>query len=195
MIERGFYRKDAAEVSRALLGKYLIRFENGTHTGGMIVETEAYYGPDDPASHAHKGKTARNKIMFGPAGYAYIYFTYGNHHLLNIVTGSAGTPGAVLIRGIEPVFGKEGMRKNRPVERERDLTNGPGKLTSAMRIARDLNGVDITSSKIVIVEKVKPEKLPFPVKTSSRIGISRGKELELRYYLAGHPCVSVSPRT
>jgi len=194
IIGRNFYQGNTVEISKELLGKYLLRFVNGSVAGGMIVETEAYYGPDDPASHAYRGKTARNELMFGEGGYAYIYFIYGNHYLLNIVTGTVGVAGAVLIRGIEPTFGKVVMQENRCVCRKAGLTNGPGKLTQALGITGALNGADITSSEIVIVEKTRPVKLQFPIKTSSRIGISRGNDLKLRYYLAGHPGVSASPK-
>ena len=194
IVGRDFYQGNTVEISKELLGKYLLRFMNGSVAGGMIVETEAYYGPDDPASHAYRGKTARNELMFGEGGYAYIYFIYGNHYLLNIVAGNVGVAGAVLIRGIEPTFGKKVMRENRCACREAELTNGPGKLTQVLDINGDLNGSDITSSEILIVEKIRPVKLQFPVKSSSRIGISNGKDLKLRYYLAGHPGVSASPR-
>ena len=194
IVGRDFYQGNTVEISKELLGKYLLRFVNGSVAGGMIVETEAYYGPDDPASHAYRGKTERNELMFGEGGYAYIYFIYGNHYLLNIVTETVGVAGAVLIRGIEPTFGRVVMQRNRCVCRKAELTNGPGKLTQALGIKGDLNGSDITSSEIVIVEKVRPVKLQFPIKTSPRIGISRGKDLKLRYYLAGHPGVSASPR-
>ena len=107
VIERGTLDKDTAYVCRALLGQYIGRFNDGAFLGGMIVEAEAYYGPDDPASHAYRGKTGRNSVMFGAAGRAYVYFTYGNHYLLNIVTDKEGIPGAVLLRGIEPLFGIE----------------------------------------------------------------------------------------
>ena len=194
IVGRDFFCRDAAEVSQSLLGKYLVRFVNGSVVGGMIVETEAYYGPEDPASHAWKGKRGRNEVMFGPAGCAYIYFIYGNHYLLNVVTGAEGVPGAVLIRGIEPTFGKSLMKSRRRVKREIDLTNGPGKLTQALGITLALNGADLTSSEIAVVEEVNPTKLQFSVKSSERIGISRGKKLNLRYYLGGHPSVSVPPR-
>jgi len=193
LLKPDFFQRDPSDVSRDLLGKYLGRLINGCLLGGIIVETEAYYGPEDPASHAYRGKTGRNRTMFGPGGYAYIYFTYGNHYLLNIVTGNAGTPGAVLIRSIEPVFGRERMEKNRPGKSQTELTNGPGKLTRALGITGELNGQPVTGPELVVFERETASAGGYPVRTSPRIGISRGKQLKLRYYWGGHPCVSASP--
>ena len=160
----------------------------------MIVETEAYFGPEDPASHAYKKRTRRNEPMFGPAGFTYVYFTYGNHYPLNVVTDSIEIPGAVLIRGIEPCFGTDIMKRNRSVKRDIDLTNGPGKLTQALGITTDHNSLDVTMSQIMVVEKIRPEKTGYEIKNSARIGISKGQELQLRYYLAGNSYVSAKPK-
>lgn len=194
LVKRTFFNRDTAEVSRELLGKYVGRFVNGNLVGGMIVETEAYYGPDDPASHAYRGRTPRNEVMFGPAGFAYVYFTYGNHYLLNIVTGNKGTAGAVLIRGIEPVFGRGQMQKNRPKKRETELTNGPGKLTQALGITKEHNGLALAGPELVLLESNRDSTNGYRIKTSPRIGISRGRELKLRFYFGGHRYVSASPK-
>jgi DNA-3-methyladenine glycosylase len=194
VVKRTFFERDTAEVSRELLGKYLGRFFNGSLIGGMIVETEAYYGPDDPASHAYRGQTRRNEVMFGPGGYSYVYFTYGNHYLLNVVTGNKGAPGAVLLRGVEPVFGRGHMEKNRPNKKERELTNGPGKLTQAMGINKEHNGVVMEGPELVIFESNTAPNNEYKIKASSRIGISRGKELKLRFYFGGNRYVSASPK-
>ena len=194
IVKRSFFERDTAEVSRELLGKYLGRFVNGYLLGGMIVETEAYYGPDDPASHAYRGQTSRNEVMFGPGGYSYVYFTYGNHYLLNIVTGNKGTPGAVLLRGIEPVFGREHMQKNRPNKKETELTNGPGKMTQAMGITKEHNGLMMAGPELVALQHSPASTNGYTIKTSPRIGISRGKESKLRFYFGGHPYVSASPK-
>lgn len=141
---RRFYAKDTLIVAKNLLGKLLVRRLGGKLLIGKIVEVEAYKGFEDPASHAYKGKTSRNKVMFGKAGHAYIYFTYGNHYLLNVTTEKVGIPGAVLIRALEPLAGLEVMLKLRGVGNVNNLTNGPGKLTKALNITGELNGLDLT---------------------------------------------------
>ena len=119
-LQRKFYQRATLEVARRLLGMYLVRHHSEGITVGKIVETEAYVGPEDKASHASKGRTPRTDIMFGPAGYAYVYLVYGFYHCLNIVTESADYPAAVLIRAVEPVEGRDLMRKRRRIE---DLHN------------------------------------------------------------------------
>jgi len=162
---------------------------------GRIVETEAYGGSDDPASHAYRGVTPRNTVMFGPAGFSYVYFTYGNHHCFNIVTDREDVAGAVLIRAVEPLFGIPTMIKRRKQTALQNLTNGPGKLTEAFGITRKHSGHDLTLEPLYVAESIKKDQAdcetPIQVKATKRIGISRAKNRPLRFYLLGNPYVSV----
>src|ERR1700690_2728023 len=133
ILRRAFYDRPAIEVARSLLGKILVHGP----TAGIIVETEAYLGGDDLASHSAVGITDRTRVIFGPPGHAYVYLSYGIHECLNIVAEPEGVPGCVLIRSLEPVAGLDIMRSRRPGARtDRDLTSGPGKLTLALAITR-----------------------------------------------------------
>src|SRR3989338_6570908 len=134
-LERSFYERNTQVVAFELIGKVLIFKQGDNFLSGKIVETEAYFGANDPASHAYRGVTPRNRVMFGQAGMSYVYFTYGNHHCLNIVTETEGVPGAVLIRALEPISGVPIMqrRRGKKITREQ-LTNGPGKLAQALGI-------------------------------------------------------------
>jgi DNA-3-methyladenine glycosylase len=173
------------QVGRDLLGKVLI---HGA-TGGIIVETEAYLGLDDAASHAYRGITRRNGVMFGPPGHAYVYFIYGMYECVNMVTEPAGTAGAVLIRAIEPLLGVELMQIRRPgAKRLRDLASGPGKLTLALGITRALNGADVTKGPLVVRDRRGEE--PFEIAAGPRIGISKNADLPLRFTIAGSDFVS-----
>ena len=154
-----------------------------------IVETEAYFGNgEDPASHAHKGPTQRSAIMFGQPGCAYVYFNYGVHWLLNFVAKRNGTAGAVLIRAVRPVEGLELMLKNRPTQAS-NLTNGPGKLTRALGIDDSYNGADITNEKsdLYVTSFITSQ---FNVITAGRIGINKGREKMLRFYVKDNAFVS-----
>ena len=172
-----------------LIGKILVLNQDGILLSGKIVETEAYFGAQDPASHAYRGRTLRNQVMFGLAGISYVYFTYGNHHCLNIVTEEEGTAGAVLIRALEPLAGIELMKKRRGNQNELALTNGPGKLTQAFGITREHSGHDLTKSMFYVTEE--GEEKSIDIQTDKRIGISRAQNLPLRFYLRGNPFVSV----
>ncbi|MBI2179562.1 MAG: DNA-3-methyladenine glycosylase [Deltaproteobacteria bacterium] len=125
-LSRSFYEQSTLDVARQLLGKYLVRQHADGTTVGRIVETEAYIGPEDKACHASRGRTPRTEVMFGPAGYTYVYLISGFHHMLNIVTESVDYPAAVLIRAVEPVAGVEIMKTRRRTESLRNLANGPG---------------------------------------------------------------------
>jgi len=174
-------------VAKEILGSELVRIVRGRRLSGIIVEAEAYRGSRDPASHAYRGRTKRNEIMFGEAGHAYVYFSYGFHHLLNITTESPGTPGAVLIRALEPREGVFEMAKNRGVDQVTRLTSGPGMLTQALRIDRTLNGEDIVSSSRLYLEHAdRVERVGI----SSRIGISNGGRYKWRFFVIGNPFVS-----
>ncbi len=150
-LPRAFYEHDTATVARALLGQRLVRVLDGQRLSGLICETEAYGGPDDQASHAFR-RTPRSAIMYGPPGFAYVYFIYGVHYCLNAVTEPGDCPGAVLIRGILVQEGLEIMRPRRPGVADRHLTDGPGKLCRAMDITAALNGVDLTESAEIFIE-------------------------------------------
>jgi DNA-3-methyladenine glycosylase len=141
LLSRTFYEKPTLTVARELLGMRLVRILDGVRLSGIITETEAYVGEEDLGCHAKAGKTPRTTVMYGRAGIAYIYFTYGMHWLLNVVTEAEGFPAAVLIRAIEPREGVEVIRARR---NGRDL-NGPGKVTQALRVDGSLNHSDLTA--------------------------------------------------
>jgi DNA-3-methyladenine glycosylase len=189
-ISQDFYEQPTVHVARQLLGKYLVRKHPRGVTIGKIVETEAYVGPDDKASHASRGRTARTEIMFGPAGFAYVYLIYGFYHCLNIVTERAGYPAAVLIRAVEPVGGMELMQSRRGTTDLRKLTSGPGRLCQAFAIDRSLNGADVSSSVLYVEDR--GESLP-QVASRPRIGVDyagRWKNKRWRFLISRHPCVS-----
>ncbi len=177
-----FYQRDAELVARDLLGAYLVSECGGARCVGRIVETEAYPGPHDPASHAAEsiGRTARNDPMFGPAGSAYIHLNFGVHWCLNAVVRSPGYPAAVLIRAVEPVQGIEVMRTRRPGRSDRELTSGPGRLTRALGIGPALQGHCLTEAPLFIAQG---EKLrPGDVVRTARVGLSKGVDSPWRFY-------------
>jgi DNA-3-methyladenine glycosylase len=179
-------------VARDLLGKTLWRRSEARLTAGLIVETEAYGGADDPASHAWRGQTRRNAVMFGPPGRAYIYFTYGMHYCLNAVTGSAGQAGAVLLRAIQPTIGLHVMRERRgPTISDRNLARGPGRLCRAMGIATADDGTDLTGDALWISETAyAPDLL---ITATPRIGIARAAERPWRFVVSDSQYVSGRP--
>jgi len=182
ILSRKFYERDTSKVARDLLGKALVKYEGSEMVGGIIIETEAYYGPDDPASHAYHGKTPRSKIMFGKSGIAYVYLCYGMYNLLNIVTENEGKPGAVLIRVLEPVWGIDIMKKRRSLDDR--LTDGPGKLTIALGIDMKDNGADIVTGKNnIYIFDYKTGSNNVKIMVTGRIGIKKGKEKQLRFYI------------
>ncbi|RMG64568.1 MAG: DNA-3-methyladenine glycosylase [Calditrichaeota bacterium] len=187
-LPRAFYHRDTVTVAQELLGCYLVRRLGGELLIGRIVETEAYVGESDPACHAARGKTARNAVMYGPPGYAYVYFIYGMYYCLNAVTEREGFPAAVLIRALEPVAGLETMKRLRRTSRVENLTNGPGKLCQAMAIDRELNGADLCGSDLVVVPGNRIEATK--ILATPRIGIREGTEHLWRFLLAGNPWVS-----
>jgi DNA-3-methyladenine glycosylase len=184
---RGFFARYTPEVAKDILGSVLVRRIGGKVLSGRIVETEAYRGSDDPASHAFRGMSERTQVMFGKPGFAYVYFIYGNHYSLNVTTEAEGEAGAVLVRALAPLRGIVEMRANRGKERLIDLTSGPGKLAKALVIDRSLNGEDlINSKKLFLLRGEKPERIGV----SRRIGLSVAQETEWRYYVEGDPFVS-----
>ncbi len=138
ILSKSFYSRSTVQVAKDLLGQILIHETSDGPVAGRIVEVEAYLPKNDPGCHAARGITPRNAVMFGPAGYSYVYFCYGNHFMFNVVTEKEGTPGAVLIRSLEPVRGMDRMSRRRGKFGPKDisLTNGPGKLVQALGINR-----------------------------------------------------------
>ena len=191
-IERSFYARDTLVVAHELLGKRIVRFVDGQRVSGLIVETEAYIGQGDTACHAARGLTARNAVMFGPPGFAYVYFIYGMHHCFNVVTQDEGFAAAVLIRALQPAEGLGAMRRRRPGRRDVELMNGPAKLCYALAIDRALNGTDLVDGSELWIEPATaiPED---QVMAGPRIGV-RGDALALsvpwRFWIRDHPYVS-----
>lgn len=189
-----YQQEDVNALAISLLGKRLFTHVNGELTGGLIVETEAYKGIEDKASHAYGGRfTDRTKVMYEPGGLAYVYLCYGIHHLFNVVTGGKGLPHAVLIRGLEPLVGIEVMLKRRGMSvLKPNLTAGPGALAKAMGIDRRLNGVDLNGSEIWI-EDESEGYAEGTVLASHRVGVAYAEDhalLPWRYYLKGSKYVS-----
>jgi DNA-3-methyladenine glycosylase len=182
---RAFYERPTVEVARDLLGMALVHGE----TAGIIVETEAYPGRDDLASHSAVGITDRTRVIFGPPGHTYVYLSYGMHECLNIVVEPEGEPGCVLIRALEPVEGIDIMRARRPGARtDRDLTSGPGKLTQAMAITRGNNGADLLHGDLTV--RMPAHRRVFDIEVTKRIGITKCPDLPLRFLIAGNRFVS-----
>jgi len=194
-LTRDFFDRDPRKVGPALLGKVLVRKQGRTLLAARIVEVEAYLGSDDAAAHSFAGRTARNAVLFGPPGFAYVYFIYGNHYCLNVSCLPDGIPGGILFRAVEPVVGMEQMAEARGIslngERSlRLLTSGPGRLAEAFGItrARD-NGKDLTDprSDLFIADDKGPR---VRVLATRRIGITKAAEMPLRYIVAGNKFVS-----
>jgi DNA-3-methyladenine glycosylase len=185
ILKRDFYERHTVEVARDLLGKVLV---HGS-AAGIIVETEAYLGGDDLASHSARGITDRTRVIFGPPGHAYVYFIYGVYECLNLVCEPEGKPGCVLIRALEPVAGIERMRLRRPAARkDEDLASGPGKLTLAMGITRAQNGADVTRGALVVRDPAEKRRVEIAV--TPRIGITKCADLPLRFTVRGNRFVS-----
>lgn len=185
ILKREFYDRPTVDVARDLLGKVLVH----GRTAGVIVETEAYLGGDDLASHSARGITDRTRVIFGPPGHAYVYFIYGMYECLNLVCEAEGKAGCVLIRALEPVSGIELMRERRPAARKaEDLASGPGKLTLAMGITRAQNGADVTRGALVVREPA--ERRRVEIAATPRIGITKCADLPLRFVVRGNRFVS-----
>lgn len=204
-ISRSFLAVDPETLARRLLGQRLVRtLDDGTRLAGIIVETEAYLGVRDRAAHSFGGRrTPRNESMYARAGTAYVYFTYGMHHCVNVVCGRRDEPVAVLIRALEPVEGLDVMRTNRAARRtgkqplrETDLCSGPAKLAQALGITRELDGVNLTGGKPLHLERARTRPLPrAAVLNTPRIGVGyagRWVARRLRWRLATNPHVSRS---
>lgn len=194
-LDRSFFAHDPRRVARELLGKVLVRQDAHARLAARIVEVEAYLGERDPAAHAASGRTLRNAVLFGPPGYAYVYFIYGNHYCLNVSCEPEGKAGGVLFRALEPLSGIEEMARARGITLRSSsdllkLTRGPGRLSQAFGITRSRdNGCDLTSpssSLWIGQDGLRTGKILL----TPRIGITKAADRPLRYLLSGNPFVS-----
>jgi DNA-3-methyladenine glycosylase len=185
IFDSDFYNRNPVTVAHELLGQNLVRELRGQRLTGIITETEAYLAFADSASHAFRGRTERNSVMFGPPGLTYVYFIYGMHYMLNVVTENEGIPSAVLIRGIQPVAGLEEMSKLRNTN-GKNLTNGPARLCQALAINKSLNAWDLTAGKTLWIEAHTPIN-PTEIKQGPRVGIAYAAEADrkkpLRFWI------------
>jgi DNA-3-methyladenine glycosylase len=193
LLPRNFYDRDPRLVGPDLLGKILVRWDRRRLLTGRIVEVEAYLGAEDAAAHTFVGKTPRNAVLFGPPGYAYVYFIYGNHYCLNVSCLADGVPGGILFRAVEPIQGTQAMFKLRGIDESSDLrrlTRGPGRLAAAFGITRERdNAKDLTSSRsdLYIANNSEP---PPSILITKRIGINKAADMPLRYIVPGNRFVS-----
>ena len=200
MLNAEFFNADPRKVARSLLGKLLIRKTACGILAGRVVETEAYLGAGDAAAHAVAGRTARNFVLFGPPGYAYVYLIYGNHYCLNVSCLPDGVPGGVLFRALEPVAGIEAMARARGIEvgsggdlkpdEMKKISSGPGRMSEAFGVTRDRdNGKSLVSAKSDL-QLVDDGYRVRRVMVTPRIGITKSAEQALRYFIAGNRFVS-----
>jgi DNA-3-methyladenine glycosylase len=188
-LPRSFFARPAEVVAPELLGRILVRtLPDGTRLAARIVEVEAYT-PDDPASHSFRGPTARNRTMFGPPGHLYVYFTYGMHHCMNVVTGRRGEGAAVLLRAAEPLEGLAWMAERRGVADPRLLCSGPARLAQAFGVTREADGVDLVRGSALRLHAGDPVP-PERIRVTTRIGINHGAERPWRFLVADDPFVS-----
>jgi DNA-3-methyladenine glycosylase len=197
-LDQDFFTQPTLTVARTLLGQRLVRELNGQRLSGLIMETEAYIGPDDTASHASKGRTPRTEVMFGLPGRTYVYLVYGMHYMLNLVAEPEEFPAAVLIRALEPVEGFEVMRANRRLNNQSNpsllnLSDGPGKLCQALGIDKTLNNWDVTRGQKLWLEPGKP--IPdTDIATGPRVGIdyaqAKDRAAPWRFWVKGNRFVS-----
>lgn len=189
LIPTEFFARHPAEVAPELIGAIVMSTVDGEQTGGIVVECEAYLGSHDPGSHAAtRGITKRNATMYGPPGRAYVYFTYGNHYMLNFVCEPEGTAGGVLIRALEPTVGIDVMTRRRHGRPLRELCSGPGKVAAALGLDLSDNGSVLGEGRISAYFGQPPAS--DTIQMSGRVGLSAGHELDLRWYIDGSPFVS-----
>ena len=195
-LRRAELPSDTVALARFLIGKIVVRELSGARLSGQIVETEAY-PPRDPAAHHFRGPTPRNHAMFLRRGHAYVYFSYGNHFMLNVSAEAAGIGGGVLIRALEPLEGIEQMKRYRKTTRLLDLARGPGRLASALRIDRSLDGTDLCAPGLLWLGALARPRHPAPeagrtlfLGRSTRIGITRATHRLLRFYQRSSAFVS-----
>jgi DNA-3-methyladenine glycosylase len=186
-MQEAFLNENVVHVAPRLLGCELVREFEGQQLVGRIVETEAYH-QSDAASHSYKGKTPRTEIMFGPSGFLYVYFTYGMHYCMNVVTGPEGEGSAVLIRAIEPLTGESIMQRNRGGLSGTALTNGPAKTCQALAIDKRLNGHNLSKSPLKLL--IRPPLSSRAITQTTRIGISQEKDRHWRFYITASPYIS-----
>ena len=187
-LPRSFYRRDTLSVAKDLLGKGVVRSLNYGIMIGRVVEVEAYGEMDDPASHSYRGITKRNRVMFGEVGYSYVYFTYGNHYLLNAVAKDDSSAGAVLIRALEPLDGIDLMRVNRGIDDIKRLTAGPGMLTKSLGITKKQNNIDLTKRGELFISEL--DHVAHQICSSPRIGISSAREKPWRFFIKNNEFIS-----
>ncbi|WP_026404205.1 DNA-3-methyladenine glycosylase [Actinomadura rifamycini] len=190
LLPRDFFDGPVDEIAPALLGHVLRHRTPDGDVAVRLTEVEAYAGPLDPASHAYRGRTARNEVMFGPPGHAYVYFTYGMHFCMNLVCGPDGTSSAVLLRAGEIIEGEETARARRPRSTVRDLARGPARLCEALGIAREQNGLDICTpgGELTVHHGDPPD--PGRVRRGPRTGVNAAKDVPWRFWIDADPYVS-----
>lgn len=198
-LTRSFYARPTRQLAQTLLGCRLVRRWHGQRLSGLIVEAEAYIGESDQACHARVGRTARNAVMYGQPGFAYVYFTYGMHHCFNVVSGPAGAASAVLVRALEPVLGLAAMRRRRASGRARAATpdarlaRGPGSLARALGLDRRHDGTDLTRGALWIAD-LAPRRGGRRIARGPRVGLTRAAARRWRYWLIGSAAVSAGPK-
>lgn len=191
-LNKKFYSRNTLTVAKDLLGKYIVRKIGNKNIVGKIVEVEAYNGPEDLASHASRGETERNKIMFGYPGFSYVYMIYGMYFCFNIVTEGHGYPAAVLIRAVEPVIMIGGITPLIKGEKK-NLTNGPGKFCKAFKIDKKMNGVDLCKNEKIWLEDRGVKIKKAEIISAKRIGVDYAgeyKDKPWRFYLKGNKFIS-----
>jgi DNA-3-methyladenine glycosylase len=191
-LPKSFYEVSPVQLARKLIGTMLVRSIGRRVLAARIVEAEAYGGSDDPASHAYRGMTERNRVMFDGGGFSYVYFTYGMHFCFNVVAGKGKKAGAALIRAAEPVEGIDIMKQNRGKENLRDLLSGPAKLCQAFAIDRSLNGIALDKPLLFISRGIQTSSPK--ILTTTRIGIQTGTDKKWRFVDAESEYLSVKVR-
>jgi DNA-3-methyladenine glycosylase len=187
-LPRSFFDRTPEEVAPALLGRVMVRSAPEGTVAVRLTEVEAYAGPRDPASHAYRGPTKRNAVMFGPPGHAYVYFTYGMHFCVNLVCLGEGTAAAVLIRAGEIIEGRDVAMRRRPRSAPRDLARGPARLCEALGIDRTLYGTDVCDPAAPL--RVLPGAPVSGPRTGPRTGVTSAKDIPWRFWIDGEPSVS-----
>lgn len=178
-LTRSFYARPTFQVAPELIGKYIVYHSPRGKLSAKIVEVEAYIGENDPACHAARGRTQRNYVMFGPPGFAYIYFVYGMYYCLNFVTEPEGSPAAVLLRAAEPDEGQHLMSQISPGKSGCNLLNGPGKFCRSFGLTRDQNGLDLTGDRLYVEDR---SVVVANIKQTERVGIKVGNDRQWRFY-------------
>ena len=190
-LARSFYNRPVLEVARDLLGAVVVHTVAGQTVAIRLTEVEAYAGGHDPASHAFRGETPRNAVMFGPPGHAYVYFTYGMHFCMNLVTGPPGQASAVLLRAGAVVAGDEIARARRNGAAEREIARGPARLTTALDVAREQNGLDVTATTSPLQVRRGEAVEDALVRWGPRVGVSTAQDVPWRAWVADEPTVSM----